>query len=68
MWIRSPSRLIQARLTFSCLGITVENMEICAYDFYSHHVLSEFDGVLGLDFFKKHTFCINLEKEFILIQ
>jgi predicted aspartyl protease len=53
---------------FSCLGITVENMEICAYDFYSHHVLSEFDGVLGLDFFKKRTFCINLEKEFILIQ
>ena len=40
---------------FTALGITKHNIEICAYDFFAHNVLSEFDGVLGIDFMKsKH--------------
>jgi hypothetical protein len=42
------------------LGITIENVEICAYDFFSSHVLTDFDGVLGLDFFKGTKFCIDM--------
>ena len=37
---------------FSSLGKTVENMEICSYDFIGNAIFSDFDGVLGLDFFK----------------
>ena len=54
--------------SFSSLGITHRNMEICAYDFYAYHVLAEFDGLLGLNFFQNHTFCINLSRQIISIQ
>jgi hypothetical protein len=54
--------------TFTSLGITKKNFKICAYDFFSHHVFSDIHGVLGLDFFKENTFCINLKKQIILIQ
>jgi hypothetical protein len=37
---------------FSALGKTVENIEICAYDFIGNAIFSDFDGVLGLDFFR----------------
>ncbi len=53
---------------FSALGITQKRFKLCAYDFFSHHVFTEIHGVLGLDFFRDNTFCINLRKRLILIQ
>jgi predicted aspartyl protease len=70
--LEAASGIIEAYIfqvkSFSSLGITHTNMEVCAYDFYAHHVLAEFDGVLGLNFFQEHTFCINLKKQIISVQ
>ena len=48
--------------SFTALGITRCNMEICSYDFFGNNVFAEIHGVLGLDFFKGSKFCIDLEK------
>lgn len=53
---------------FSCLGITRQNVDVCAYDFLAHHLLTDFDGVLGLDFFEGMKFCIDMDKSIITIQ
>jgi hypothetical protein len=53
---------------FKALGITRQNIEICAYDFFAHQVLAEFDGVLGLDFIDDYKICIDFKKSFISIQ
>jgi hypothetical protein len=53
---------------FKALGITRQNIEICAYDFFAHQVLAEFDGVLGLDFIGDYKICIDFKKSFISIQ
>jgi Aspartyl protease len=53
---------------FTCLGITKHNIEIAAYDFLTHHLLSDFDGVLGLDFFNEHKFCIDFKKNLITLE
>jgi predicted aspartyl protease len=70
--LEAASGIIEAYIfqikSFTSLGITHENMEICAYDFYAHHVLAEFDGLLGLNFFQEHTFCINLKNQIISVQ
>jgi predicted aspartyl protease len=70
--LEAASGIIEAYIfqvkSFTSLGITHKNMEVCAYDFYAHHVLAEFDGVLGLNFFQEHTFCINLKKQIISVQ
>jgi hypothetical protein len=47
------------------LGYTKENIKICSYDFLGNNVLSEIDGVLGLDFFKDTELWINFKKLFI---
>jgi hypothetical protein len=52
---------------FTALGITKTNLEVCAYDFFAHHVLVEFDGVLGLDFLSGHHICIDFKKAEIQI-
>ena len=53
---------------FTALGITRKNIEICAYDFFAYHVLTEFDGVLGLDFIEPYKICIDFKKSEISIQ
>ena len=53
---------------FTCLGITKYDMPIAAYDFLTHHLLSDFDGVLGLDFFNEHKFCIDFKKNLITLE
>ncbi len=52
---------------FSALGITRENIEISAYDFFAHGVLAEFDGVLGLDFIDKYKICIDFNHSIITL-
>lgn len=44
---------------FTCLGITKYDIEIAAYDFLAYHLLADFDGLLGLDFFNEHKFCVD---------
>ena len=53
---------------FTALGIKKRNIKICAYDFFAHNVLSEFDGVLGIDFFSDHKICIDFKASEITMQ
>ena len=45
-----------------CLGIINTNFEVQVYDFLAHGVTSDYDGVIGLNFLRKHKFCIDLVK------
>ena len=36
----------------TALGLPRFNMEVCSYDFLANNILTDIDGVLGLDFFK----------------
>jgi hypothetical protein len=47
---------------FVAIGTVLTDIEICAYDFFSNHLLTDFDGVLGLDFFRGVKFCIDMNK------
>lgn len=53
---------------FIAIDTVLQNIEICAYDFFANHLLTDFDGVLGLDFFKGVKFCIDMNKAEITIQ
>jgi hypothetical protein len=44
------------------LGITQNNFKVCSYDFLINGVLTEIDGVLGIDFFKNKKICIDFSK------
>jgi hypothetical protein len=50
---------------FTSMGLTRLDMEICAYDFFAYHYLTDFDGVLGLDFFDGKKFCIDLKQNIV---
>ncbi len=49
------------------LGINKTNFEVQVYDFLSHGITSDYDGVLGLDFLQLHHFCVNIQKGEITI-
>lgn len=53
---------------FKAIDTELSNVEVCAYDFFANHLLTDFDGVLGLDFFKGTKFCIDMNNEEITIQ
>jgi len=69
--IETASGIVEAYVfrvpQFFALGVVKTNIEICAYDFFAHHVLIEFDGVLGLDFLSEHNFCIDFKNSEIRI-
>jgi len=44
----------------SAFGHTMCGMKVQMYDFYKHGILSDYDGLLGLDFFKNTKFCIDM--------
>jgi predicted aspartyl protease len=44
----------------STLGLTREHFPVHVYDFLAHGILSDYDGVLGLDFFERTKFCIDM--------
>jgi hypothetical protein len=44
------------------LGLVKNNFNICSYDFLSNNILTDIDGVLGLDFFMDKKICIDLKK------
>jgi Aspartyl protease len=49
------------------LGIKKNNFEICSYDFLGNGILSEYDGVFGIDFFQNNKICIDFVKSEITI-
>jgi hypothetical protein len=70
--IETASGVIEAFVfkikALSAFGVTKENIEVNAYDFFTYHLLTDFDGVLGLDFFNDRKFCIDLKNEVITIE
>ena len=69
--IETASGVIEAHVfvvkEFSSLDSQRKNIEVCAYDFLAYHLLTDFDGVLGLDFFEDVKFCIDMQKNIITI-
>jgi len=45
---------------FESLGICKEGFEVQVYDFLSHNIVSDYDGVIGLNFLKDHKICIDM--------
>lgn len=43
-----------------CLGISKSDFEVQVYDFLSHGITYNYDGVIGLDFLREHKFCIDI--------
>ena len=70
--LETASGIIEAYVfrvnSFTALGITKYNVEVCAYDFFAHNVLTEFDGVLGVDFLSDYKICIDFIKSEITLQ
>ena len=46
----------------STLGISKYSFNVCSYDFLANNILTDIDGVLGLDFFMGKKVCIDLDK------
>jgi hypothetical protein len=51
--------------SISAFGHTVCGMKVQMYDFYKHGILSDYDGLLGLDFFENTKFCIDMNNQTI---
>ena len=54
--------------TIDSLGITHAKLKIQVYDFLSHGIFSNYDGLLGLDFLEGKKFCIDTHLNKITIQ
>lgn len=54
--------------TIEALGIREHDLVIAAYDFIAHGITPEYDGVLGLDFLRKHKFCVDIQKGEITVE
>lgn len=53
--------------SFSSLGIEKEKFQIQVYDFIAHGIFSDYNGLLGLDFFDGKRFCIDIAENTISI-
>ena len=52
----------------SAFGHIVRGMTVQIYDFLKHGIISDYDGVLGLDFFENTEFCINMKNQTIAVK
>ena len=52
----------------SALGHTVRGMKVQVYDFLKHGIMSDYDGLLGLDFFEDTMFCIDMKNQTIKVK
>ena len=70
--IETASGIIEAYVfliaEIEALGITRRYLEVSSYDFANNNILSEIQGVLGLDFFKGYKFCIDMTDFEITVQ
>jgi hypothetical protein len=51
----------------SSLGVTKEKLRIQVYDFLAHGIFSNYDGLLGLDFFEGKKICIDTRDNTITV-
>ena len=54
--------------TISAFGHTVRGMKVQVYDYLKHAILSDYDGLLGLDFFEGTEFTINMKNQTIQVK
>jgi len=52
----------------TALGHTVNNIPIRVYDFIAHGILTDYDGLLGLDFFENTELCIDMKNNTIEVK
>ncbi len=52
--------------SLEALGILKNNFEVQVYDFLAHNIISDYDGVIGLNFLKGHKICIDFVKNEIV--
>jgi len=52
----------------SAFGHTVSGMKVQVYDFLAHGIISDYNGVLGLDFFENTEFTINMKNQTIEVK
>ena len=52
----------------TALGRAIHDMPIQVYDFLAHGILSDYDGVLGIDFFENTIFTIDMEEQTIEVK
>lgn len=61
--IETANGIIETELfeinSINSLGISKVNFQIQVYDFISHGVFSDYNGLLGLDFLESKKFCID---------
>ncbi len=69
--IKTATGIIETKLfsidSFASLGMTRKEFSIQVCDFLAHGIFSDYDGLLGLDFFSDCTFCVDLKKQIISI-
>ena len=53
--------------SFSSLGQTKEKFQVQIYDFLDHGIFSDYNGLLGLDFFEGIKFCIDTKLNVITL-
>ncbi len=53
---------------FSALGISRKNYRVQVYDFLAHGMISNYQGLLGMDFFEGTKFCIDTVRNQISIE
>ena len=51
--------------SLSAFGHTVRGMKVQIYDFLAQGIISDYDGLLGLDFFENTTFTIDMKNQTI---
>jgi predicted aspartyl protease len=54
--------------SLSAFGITRHNVRVQVYDFLAHNILSNYQGVLGLDFFEGTQFTVNMVENTIVVE
>jgi aspartyl protease family protein len=55
-------------ISLSAMGITRQNMSVLVHDFLIHNILSNYDGLLGMDFFEGTQFTINMVENTIVVE
>ena len=70
--IETANGIVEVRIfevdSISALGHTLYNKSVQVYDFFAQGILSDYDGVLGIDFFENTRFCIDMSKQTVEIE
>jgi len=53
---------------FECLGKKCDNFEVQVYDFLAHGITSNYDGVIGLNFFDSSKLTIDFVNSEIIVE